>query len=59
MLSDGPLKIKKNEELRKTTNKNKITSTKNGFLNDFLNGMVGKRLIRMFGSFLQNRILRL
>ena len=59
ILSDGPLKKKKNEELRKTTNKNKITSTKNGFLNDSLNGMVGKRLIRMFGSFLQDRILRL
>ena len=48
-----------NEELRKTTNKNIITSIKNGFLNDFLNGMVGKGLISMFGSFLQGRILRL
>ena len=48
-----------NEESRKTTNKNKITSIKNGFLNDFLNGMLDKCLILMFGSFLQDRILRL
>ena len=41
MLSDVPLKIKMNEELRKTTNKNKIiTIIKNGILNDFLSGMV-------------------
>ena len=35
ILSDAPLKIKMNEELRKTTNKNKIISIKNGILNDF------------------------
>ena len=45
ILSDAPLKIKMNEELRKTTNKNKIISIKNGILNDFLSGMVVKRLI--------------
>ena len=38
---------------------NKITSIKNGFLNDFLNGLVGKRLIWMFGSVLKDCILRL
>ena len=48
-----------NEELRKTTNKNKIINIKNGILNDFLSGMIVKRLILMFGSFLQDRILRL
>ena len=48
-----------NEELRKTTNKNKTISIKNGILNDFLSGMVEKRLICMFSSFLQDRILRL
>ena len=45
ILSDVLLKIKVNEELRKTTNKNKIISLKNGILNDFLSGMVVKRLI--------------
>ena len=48
-----------NEELRKTTNKNKTISIKNGILIDFLSGMVDKRLIWTFGSFLQDRILRL
>ena len=59
ILSDAPLKIKMNEELRKTTNKNKIINIKNGILNDFLSGMIVKGLILMFGSFLQDRILRL
>ena len=45
ILSDAPLKIKMNEEVRKTTNKNKIVSIKNGILNDFLSGMIVKRLI--------------
>ena len=48
-----------NEELRKTTNKNKTISIKNDNLNDFLIGVVDKRLIWMFGSFLQERILTL
>ena len=48
-----------NEELRKATNKNKTISIKNGILNDFLSGMVDKRLICMFGSFLQGQILSL
>ena len=48
-----------NEELRKATNKNKSISIKNGVLNDFLSGMVDKRLIWMFCSFLEDRILRL
>ena len=34
-----------NEELRKKTNKNKTISIKNGNLNDFLSGMVAKRLM--------------
>ena len=34
-----------NEELRKTNNKNKTISIKNDILNDFLSGMVDKRLI--------------
>ena len=59
ILLDAPLKIKINEELRKTTNKNKTISIKNDILNDFLSGMVVKRLIWMFGSFLQDRILKL
>ena len=45
--------------LSDATNKNKITSIKNGFLNDFLNGLVGKHLIWMFGSVLKDCILRL
>ena len=45
ILSDAPLKIKMVKELRKTTNKNKIISIKNGILNDFLSGIVVKRLI--------------
>ena len=45
ILSDAPLKIKTNEELRKTTNKNKIISITNSILNDFLSGMIVKRLI--------------
>ena len=45
ILSDAPLKIKTNEELRRTTNKKKIISIKNGILYDFLSGMVVKRLI--------------
>ena len=48
-----------NEELRKTTNKNKTINIKNDNLNDFLIGVVDKRLIWMFGSFLQERILKL
>ena len=59
ILSDASLKIKMNEELRKTTNKNQTISIKNGILNDFLSGMVDKRLICMSGSFLQDCILRL
>ena len=43
--SDAPLKIKTNEELRKTTNKNKIISITNSILNDFLSGVIVKRLI--------------
>ena len=43
--SDAHLKIKMNEELKKTTNKNKTISIKSGILNDFLTGMVNKRLI--------------
>ena len=43
MLSDAPLKIKMNKELRKTTNKNKTISIKNGILHGFLSGMVDKR----------------
>ena len=34
-----------NEELRKTTNKNKTISVKNGILSDFLSGMVDKHSI--------------
>ena len=45
ILSDAPLKIKTNEELRKTTNKNKIISITNSILNDFLSGVIVKRLI--------------
>ena len=45
ILSDAPLKIKMNEELRKTTNKNKTISIKNSILIDFLSDMVDKRLI--------------
>ena len=45
ILSDAPLKIKMNEELRKRTNKKKIISVKNGILNDFLSGMIVKVLI--------------
>ena len=45
MLSDASLKIKINEELRKTTNKNKTISIKNDISNDFLSGMIDKRLI--------------
>ena len=48
-----------NEELRKTTNINKTISIKNDFVNDFLSGMLDKGLIWMFGSFLQDRILKL
>ena len=45
ILSDAPLKIKTNEELRKTTNKNRIISITNSILNDFLSGVIVKRLI--------------
>ena len=45
ILSDAPLKIKMNEELRKTTNQNKTISRKNDILKYFSSGMVGKRLI--------------
>ena len=45
ILSDAHLKINMNEELKKTTNKNKTISIKSGILNDFLTGMVNKRLI--------------
>ena len=45
ILSDAPLTIKMNEKLRKITNKNKIISLENCILNDFLIGMVVKRLI--------------
>ena len=34
-----------NEELRKTTNKEKTITIKNDILNDFLSGMVDKCLI--------------
>ena len=40
-----------NEELRKISNKEKTISIKNDTLNDFLSGMVDKRLIWMLGSF--------
>ena len=40
-----------NEELRKIDNKVKTISIKNDTLNDFLSGMVDKRLIWMLGSF--------
>ena len=59
LLSDAPLKIKMNEELRKAANKNKTISIKNDILNGFLSGMIDKRLIWMFGSFLQDCILKL
>ena len=36
---------KMNEELRKTTNEEKAISLKNDILNDFLSGVVDKRLI--------------
>ena len=45
MLLDATLKIKMNEELRKTINKNKTVSIKNDILNDFLSGMVDKRSV--------------
>ena len=45
ILSDAPLKIKTNEELRKTTNKNRIISITNSIVNDFLSGVIVKRLI--------------
>ena len=50
----APLKIRINEELRKTTirinitNKNKTICIKNDILNDFLSGMVDKHLICFF-----------
>ena len=53
-----PLKIKMNKELRKTNNKERTISIKNDILNNFLNGIVEKRLIRMFSSFLQDRTLK-
>ena len=46
------------KQLRKT-NKEKTISMNDDILNDFLSGMVDKRLIRMFSYFLQDRILTL
>ena len=48
-----------NEELRNETIKKKTISLGNDNLNDFLSGMVSKRLIWMFGSFSRDRILKL
>ena len=39
------LKIKMNEELSKTANKEKTISIKNNILNDFWSGIVDKRLM--------------
>ena len=45
ILSDAPLKLTMNEELRKITNKEKTIRIKNDILNDFLKDVLDKRLV--------------
>ena len=59
ILSDVSSKIKMNEELRKTTNKENTISINNYIFNDFLSGMLDQPLISMFGSVLHDPILKL